>query len=83
MAIVKLNKKEVRRLLRGEGEYEGVRADLDRRASAIATRAGEGFQHETSAGPNRARAAVWTATPEAALAEAEERALTRALDAGR
>jgi len=83
MVVVKLNKKEVRRLLRGEGKYEGVQADLERRAAAIAARAGEGFEHETAAGRNRARAAVWTATAEAARAEAEDRALTRAIDAGR
>lgn len=82
MAVVKLNKREVRKLLRGEGEYEGVRADLDRRAGAIAARAGDGFESETDAGPNRVRAAVWTATPEAVRSEAEDRALTRALDAG-
>jgi hypothetical protein len=41
------------------------------------------METESSTGPNRARASVWTATREAMEAEAKDRALTRAIDAGR
>jgi hypothetical protein len=80
---IRLNRAEVRRLLRSEGDYAGVAADLEERAEAIAAAAGEGMEVETETGRNRVRVSVRTATPEAARAEAETRALTRALDAGR
>lgn len=61
-----------------------VQADLDERAARMADAAGEGFE----ASPGRphkwvARAYVHTATAEAMRAEATDRALTRAIDAGR
>lgn len=80
---IKLNRREVRRLLRGEGQYSGVAEDLKRRADNIAAAAGDGMEVDTGVGRNRARASVRTATPEAVEAEATSRALTRALDAGR
>lgn len=60
----------------------GVRADLVRRGVAIAQAAGEGVEvHE--GGKSRARITVRTETFEAMYAEATDRTLTRALDAGR
>jgi len=76
---VRLNRKGVRELLRSRE----VLSDLERRANAIAAAAGEGMEVDSEVGRNRARASVRTATREAVLAEAQQRALTRALDAGR
>lgn len=76
---IKLNHKGVRALLRSPQ----VLADLERRARAIAAAAGPGHRVESGVGRNRARAAVVTETPEARHAEATERNLTRAIDAGR
>jgi hypothetical protein len=76
---VKLNSKGVRDLLKSAE----LRADLDARARRIAAAAGPGFEAQPSAGPARARAVVITATDEARAAEATDRALTRAIDAGR
>ena len=60
-----------------------VLADLKRRAEAIARAAGPGHGVRSEVGRNRARAAVVTETYDAMRAEAEDRALTRAIDAGR
>jgi hypothetical protein len=49
----------------------------------MATAAGLGFESDSDVGQNRARAAVWTGTIEAMVAEATDRALTRSIDAGR
>ena len=76
---VKLNKAGMRDLLRSDE----MRRDLDRRAAAIAATAGDGMAHATTVGRNRALAMVWTATFEAMRAEAVDRKLTRAIDAGR
>lgn len=76
---VRINRKGVRELLRSRE----VLSDLERRANAIAAAAGEGMEVDSEIGRNRARASVRTATREAVLAEAQQRALTRALDAGR
>lgn len=76
---IELNSKGVRELLRSEP----VKADLERRAAAIAARAGEGMASDARTGRNRAHASVWTDTPEAMRAEATDRALTKAIDAGR
>jgi hypothetical protein len=83
---IKLNSSEIRKLLQGKSQYSGVREDLERRARAIAAAAGgseAGFEVGTNVGPNRARASVVTTTAEAMRAEAEDRTLTRAIDAGR
>lgn len=61
-----------------------VMAELERRGRAIAARAGEGFESESAyEGRHRGRVQVYTATPEAMVAEATEHRLLRALDAGR
>ena len=66
----------------------GVVAELERRASAIAASAGEGVatrpaETDFSFPSGRARVAVVTETFDAMYAEATNRTLTRALDAGR
>jgi hypothetical protein len=60
-----------------------VKRDLERRAAAIAAAAGEGMASRTYQGRDRIRAVVWTQTNAARRAEAQNRALLRALDAGR
>lgn len=81
MAIVRveLNHRAVRELLRSEA----VRADLARRAQAIAAAAGPGNEAHSKIGPNRARAEVVTKTFAARYQEATQRTLTRAIEAGR
>lgn len=74
-----VNHAAVRELLRSPA----VLKNLEERARRIAAQAGEGMEVGTYIGPNRARATVITATVEARLAEARDRALTRAIDAGR
>jgi hypothetical protein len=61
-----------------------VKADLLRRAHAIARAAGDGA-YDVSEGrtPTRARVSVGTGDHTARKAEATTRALTKALDAGR
>jgi hypothetical protein len=80
---VKLNKDEVRRLLRGEGPYSGVKSELQRRIERIREAAGPGHSTEVSVTQNRLRAAIWTTTDKAREAEAQDLNLTRAIDAGR
>lgn len=80
---IKLNEKEVKRLLRGEGPYRGVREDLERRMNRIAAAAGPGHSAGIDVGPNRLRAGIWTDTDAARQAEATGLNLTRAIDAGR
>lgn len=62
-----------------------IQDDLDRRAEAIAAAAGGGddFVAHSSPTSTRARSVVVTATIDGMLAEARDRALTNALDAGR
>ena len=60
-----------------------VLADLTRRGEAIAAAAGDGFEARPSIGRTRARVVVITATPEAMIAEASDKALTSAIGAGR
>lgn len=60
-----------------------VQADLKRRAEAIAQAAGDGMDVDVRVGKTRARASVRTGTFEARRAEARDKALTSALDAGR
>lgn len=76
---IELNRRGVKELLRSAE----IQTDLDRRAEQIAAAAGPG--HEVQARPSRtrARSVVRTATTEARLAEATDRSLTRAIDAGR
>lgn len=80
MAVrIVLNRSAVGALLRSPE----VKADLERRAGAIAAAAGPGNEVESEVGRARARAAVVTETFEAKHKEATDRSLTRALDAGR
>ena len=61
-----------------------VQADIARRAEAVADAAGEGFEAFPTTTPrNRARAAVVPVTAEAAVQNARENTLIRALDAGK
>lgn len=85
MAEIKfrLNHSEMAKLLRGEGQYSGVRADLEERAQRVAEAAGEGMEAAMFTERDRARAGVVTATPTAMEAEARDHALTRAIDAAR
>lgn len=80
------------RNVRVEINHEGVKAllksplvaaELERRAKAIAAKAGPGMEVSVHYGRNRVNASVITATTEARVAEAKDRALTRAIDAGR
>lgn len=78
---IKLNSAGVRAVL----QSAGVKADLRRRADAIAAAAGGApdFESGVSVVGDRAMGYVRTATFEGRMAEARHRALTRALDAGR
>lgn len=76
---ISLNKQAVRNMARSPQ----MQAMLLARAERIASAAGEGMVAESHIGSTRARATVHTDTFEAILAEATDRALTNALDAGR
>lgn len=87
MAVrIELNRAGVHAILTGrEGNVFG---DLATRGINIAAAAGGGrpdadFEVETKVGRNRVHTTVWTANYPAMLAEAEDRALTMAIDAGR
>jgi hypothetical protein len=66
-----------------------VTKDLEERTAAIVKAAGEGMVSKVALGKvdqhghRRMRGEVWTDTEPARLAESENRALTRSLDAGR
>lgn len=75
----KINPAEVGKLLKSPA----VVRDLGRRARNIANAAGPGFVASVVVGRHRARASVITATQQARMAEARNRALTKALDRGR
>lgn len=60
-----------------------IQADLLARGNRIAGAAGDGIEVEPTIGRNRARVTVRTATTDARIAEATDRTLTRAIDAGR
>ena len=77
---IKVNPQTVDWYLKGGG---GVAADLQSRARRIAAAAGEGMEVDYAVGARRARASVRTASVPARRAEAKNRALSRALDAGR
>jgi len=62
---------------------DSVRDDLKLRADRIAAAAGPGFVAEVRWGKGRALASVTATTPDAMRAEANDRVLTKALDAGR
>jgi len=77
--IVKMDSAGSRALL----QSVEVRADLMGRAEKIAARAGAGFEAKVVVGRKRAMASISAATPDAARAEATDRVLLKALDAGR
>lgn len=60
-----------------------VERDIADRAARMASQAGEGFEARTIVGRTRALGSVTATTAEAMLAESENFALTRSLDAGR
>jgi hypothetical protein len=76
---IKLNSGGVRELLRSSE----VENDLKGRAQRIAAAAGEGMVATSTVGRRRALAMVRTASTKAMVAEATERRLTMAIDAGR
>jgi hypothetical protein len=76
---IKINGAAVAALLRSPE----VRADLEARGARIAAAAGEGVEAETLNGGDRVSVVVSTRTQEARRNEAEDRSLTRAIDAGR
>ncbi len=76
---LKLNSRGMVDLLRSDGVHRDLRA----RAERIAAVAGRGMSVDSEVGRTRARAWVWTDTPEAMIAEATDRRLTRSIDAGR
>lgn len=78
---LEMNSKGFQELLKSQA----VQDDLARRANAIAAAAGEGMEARTRTGNlgDRVVAEVRTATYEARRAEATDKALTSAIDAGR
>lgn len=76
---IKLNRTGMRALLRSP---EMVK-DLEERAARIAAAAGPGHAYQAKAGSRRALASVWTTDQAAREAEATNRNLSRAIDAGR
>ena len=79
---VVLKPKGVRDLLKSPE----VAADLKARAERVQAKAEQsapGFRVTTGQGPNRARARIYAAKHTARVAEAEDRALTRAVQAGK
>lgn len=76
---VKLNRAGVVKLLHSAE----TTADLERRGDRIAAAAGPGHRVDVERNRDRAVVFVTTDTREAREAEAEQRKLTRAIDAGR
>lgn len=76
---IKLNQAGIRALL-GDSR---TRADLAARGNRIAAAAGPGVEVRPETNRDRAVVFVTTATPEARKAEAEQRKLSKAIDAGR
>lgn len=76
---IEINSAGIQALLKSDE----VQALLQAKAERIAAAAGEGFEASSRLGATRARASVITATRAARKAEAVDRALTKAIDAGR
>lgn len=76
---IKMNRKAIIALL----SSQEVEADLTARGGRIAGAAGEGVEATTTRNRDRVVVFVRTQTIEAKRAEAENRSLTRAIDAGR
>lgn len=75
---IKVDRRALQRILKDPKVF-----GLERRTRAIARSAGPGMESSVVIGRSRARGSVITATFEARHAEARDRALTRALSAGR
>lgn len=80
---IEMHPHAVGQVLRGEGGDNRLLEELERRANAMANAAGDGMDVDVRVGRTRARASVRTGTPEAMRAEARDKTLTRAIDAGR
>lgn len=76
---IELNSPNHRAILRSQATVEML-ADI---AAPIAAAAGEGFDVTTHVGANRATVSVRTGTMQAMRAEAQDKALTAAISAGR
>ncbi len=76
---VKINSAAARALLNSAE----VKADIARRAGAVAAGAGEGFEASVQEGKSRARASVITADVEAIRKNAKNNTLLKNLDLGR
>jgi hypothetical protein len=76
---IEVNSAGIQALLKSEE----VQALLEAKGQRIAAAAGDGFEVSSRIGATRARASVITATRAARKAEAVDRALTSAIDAGR
>ena len=76
---IKLNRAGVQQLLTSQE----VTDDLTKRGERMATAAGEGVEATTTRNRDRTVVFVRTETFDAMRAEAEDRTLTRAIDAGR
>ncbi|OAZ40947.1 hypothetical protein A9Z40_03125 [Microbacterium arborescens] len=76
---VKLNSAAVIALM----QSAGIAADIGGRTEAIAAAAGPGFEATVTTNRDRVVGFVRTETPEARKAEAEHRALSKAIDSGR
>lgn len=61
----------------------GVVADITQRAQRIAATVGPGAEVTITQTPSRVRATIYTDTVEAKTAEAEDKTLSSAIDAGR
>lgn len=79
--VIKLNNTGVRELI--SIQNTALTEELVRRGKAMAAAAGPGHSVHIFQGHDRVRVHVATATPEAMEAEATQRTLTRAIDAGR
>ena len=79
MADLEINRAAVRALL----QSPEMQDEVYRRARRIADEAGPGFEADVQVGRTRARAMVKSTDFQSMRAEATDRALTRAIDAGR
>ena len=79
MAEIELNRAAVGRLLKSPE----IQRELLKRAERMADQAGPGFVADVQVGRTRARAMVKSTDYESMKAEATDRSLTRAIDAGR
>lgn len=87
--LIKVHSKGADEILNGRGDAR-LKAELQRKVDAIASRAcalsglpSGSFVGGVEQGRSRLRGYVVTATADAMVAEARDRVLTRALDAGR